>query len=38
VLQVRRENHSLVAGFARQLNTEIPCVKSDEDEIEVLGG
>ena len=37
VLQVRRKNNGLVAGFARQLNAQVPSIKSDKDEVEVLG-
>jgi hypothetical protein len=38
MLQVRGENDGLVASFTRKLNTEIPGIESNEDEVEVLGG
>jgi hypothetical protein len=38
VLEIWRQNNGLVASLARKLNTEIPRVKRDEREIQVLGG
>jgi len=38
VLEIWRQNNGLVASLARKLNTEIPGVKRDEGEIQVLGG
>lgn len=36
VLQIRRQHNSLVAGFSRELNSEVPGIEGDEDEIEVF--
>jgi hypothetical protein len=36
VLQIRRQHNSLVAGFSRELNSEVPGVEGDEDEVEVF--
>lgn len=36
MLQIRWENHGLVAGLARQLDTEVPRVECNESEFEVL--
>lgn len=36
VLQIGRQHDGLVAGFARELNSEVPGVKGDEDEVEVF--
>lgn len=38
VLEVWRENHSLVSGLTGELDPKIPRVESDEDEFEVLRG
>lgn len=38
VLEVWWEDNSLVAGLARELNTEVPAVEGDEGEVEVLRG
>lgn len=38
VLEVGRQHDGLVAGFARKLNTEVPSIECDKDEVEVLGG
>lgn len=38
VLKIRREDHRLVPSFSRELDAEIPCVKRDEYEVEILGG
>ena len=37
VLQVRGENDGLVAGLAWQLDTQVPGIEGDEDEVEILG-
>ncbi len=34
VLQVRREDNCLIAGFTGKLNSEIPAVESNEGEVE----
>lgn len=36
VLQIGRQDHSLVAGLSRQLNTEIPRVERDKGEFQVF--
>jgi hypothetical protein len=38
VLEVWREDHGLVSSLAGKLDTEVPGVKGDEDELEVLRG
>lgn len=37
VLQIRRQHDCLVAGFSRELNSEVPSIQSNEDEVEILG-
>lgn len=37
MLQVRRQHNCLVSGFSGELNSEVPSIQSNEDEVEVLG-
>lgn len=38
VLEVRRKDYRLVAGFPWELDTQVPGLEGDEDEVEVLRG
>lgn len=36
VLEVRGQNHGLVTGFTGKLDTQVPSIEGDEDEVEVV--
>lgn len=38
VLQIGGQHNGFVAGLSRKLNTKVPSVKGDKNEVEILGG